>query len=329
MSTEFTIAIPTYNGAPYIKEALTSIFSQSLQNFDLVISDDCSTDNTLKVISHFKNRRLKVYQNNKNLGYGKNLQVLRKKIKTNIVFLMGQDDILLKHALKKTILPLLKHPGVGIVTRPFYWFDNHINKPVRTITPYNLNKTEVRYILDNKRVIKKFFESTAQLSGIAFKNNLAKVDFHPDIFTAHVYPLAYISKKAKICFVKDYTVAVRIYSSQTRNVSKIYQKSPLQSWVEMVNIIYPENKFLLVKKVRIKQISSHYLGLLQIKNFATYKQLLREIFIHVKYYPLSLLRPDFWIIGLAVLIVPKKIVLWLTDNFKNKIMAKFLKNLNK
>jgi hypothetical protein len=57
--------------------------------------------------------------------------------------------------------------------------------------------------------------------------------------------------------------------------------------------------------------------------------LLREIFIHVKYYPLSLLRPDFWIIGLAVLIVPKKIVLWLTDNFKNKIMAKFLKNLNK
>src|SRR4030042_998741 len=175
MTNSLTIAIPTFNGEPYIKDALKSIFSQSLNNFNIVISDDCSTDNTLKVIKQFKDKRIKIFQNKKNLGYGKNLQVLRKKINADIIFLMGQDDILLKHALKKTYLPFIKDKSLGIVARSYYWFDKDILKPVRITAPYDWKNNKTVFILDNKKVIKKFFESTAQLSGIVFRNNLTKI----------------------------------------------------------------------------------------------------------------------------------------------------------
>ena len=78
---KFTIGIPTYNGASLIKETLKSILSQGFQNFEIIISDDCSKDNTIEVIKKFKDKRIKTHRNEKNLGYGKNLQVLRKLAK--------------------------------------------------------------------------------------------------------------------------------------------------------------------------------------------------------------------------------------------------------
>lgn len=324
---KFSICMPTYNGSSWIEETLKSILSQSFQNFEVIISDDCSKDKTLEVIKKFKDKRIRIYRNQKNLGYGKNLQVLRKLAKGEILFLMGQDDILLKDALLKTYNAFLLGKEIGVVTRPYYWFNEDVKKPVRAIMPYDKNKDAVISIFDGKREVQKIFESVGQLSGLAYRRKYMDTDFHQETFPAHIYPFASITKKHKVVYLKDYTVAVRIESSQTRFKKSIYDISPTESWVKMFNSVYRERQYKEVREAGIEQMAKNFVGLVQLKNYSTFKNLLREIFILLKLRPANLLDPKFWFFSLGTILIPRKLLISLVDNYKNKILLRRLKNI--
>jgi len=324
---KFSICIPTYNGESLISETLESILSQSFQNFEIVISDDCSKDNTIEAIKKFKDKRIIIYKNERNLGYGKNLRILRKLTNGDILFGMGQDDILLKDALLKAHNAFLLGEEIGVVTRPYYWFDKNVKRPVRAITPYDENKDRVISVFDGKREVQKIFESVGQLSGLAYRIKYIDADFHEETFPAHIYPFASITKKYKVVYLKDYTVAVRISSSQTRFKSSIYDISPTESWVKMFNIVYRGKRYEKVRETGIEQMATNFIGLVQIKNYSTFKNLIREIFILLKLRPFSLLDPKFWFFSLGTILVPRKMLIWLVDNYKNKILSRKLKNV--
>lgn len=324
---KFSIGLPTYNGAQWIGEALKSIFSQSFQNFEIIISDDCSEDETQKVIKKFKEKRIKIHTNERNLGYGKNLQVLRGMVNGEILFLMGQDDILLKDTLFKTHRAFLQGEEIGVVTRPYYWFDEDAAKPVRAIIPYDENKDAVISIFDGKREVQKIFESLGQLSGLAYRVNYLDTDFHEETFPAHIYPFAAITKKYKVVYLKDYTVAARITSSQTRFKSSIYDISPTESWVKMFNTVYKEEKYREVRNAGIEQMAKNFVGLVQLKNYSTFNNLIREIFILLKSRPINLLDLRFWFFSLGTILVPRRILIWLVDDYKRKFLSRRLKNI--
>lgn len=322
---KFSICIPTYNGATLINQTLKSILSQSFQNFEIIISDDCSTDNTIDVIKKFKDKRIKIYQNKINFGYGRNLQVLKKLAKTDVLFLMGQDDVLLKNALLKTYQAFLLGKEIGAVTRPYYWFDINYKIPVRAVFPYDKNQDRVVSVFNGERELRKIFESVGQLSGLAYRTKYLDTDFHQHTFPAHIYPFASITKKHKVVFLKDFTVAVRISSSQSRFKSSIYDISPTESWIKMANSVYRGQKYQKVCQQLIKFITtSNFVGLVQIKNYSTFANLLKEIVILVKYRWQNLFNPGFWFFAFGTIIIPRKLLIWLVDNYKNKILAKKL-----
>ena len=72
INPKISIIIPAYNTEKYIEKCLNSIISQTYKNFEVVIVDDCSTDNTLSIVQNYasKDDRIKVYQNDNNLGCG-------------------------------------------------------------------------------------------------------------------------------------------------------------------------------------------------------------------------------------------------------------------
>ena len=324
---KFSICMPAYNGSEVIGETIKSILSQGFRNYEFIIVDDNSTDDTAEVIKGFKDPRIKYFKNKKNLGYPKNLEVCRNKAKNEILFLMGQDDILLKDALLKTYNMFLSGKEIGVVTRPYYWFYNNYMIPVRAVTPYNKSKNSIISILDGEREVKKIFESVGQLSGLAYRVKYLDINFHEDIFPAHIYPFANIIKRYKVAFLKDYTIAVRITSSQTRYISNIYNNSPTESWIKMFNNIYINKKFNNVKKIGIKQVTTNYVGLIQIKNYGKFKNLIREILIFIKTRPLNIINPSFWFFCFLTVLIPRKVLIWLTDYYKNKINAKILKGI--
>lgn len=100
-----SIAMATYNGEKYIKKQLQSIFKQDYQNYELIISDDCSTDSTISIIKDFikQNKNITLIQNSKNLGFKKNFQIAITHCKGEYIALCDQDDIWENNHLSKLL----------------------------------------------------------------------------------------------------------------------------------------------------------------------------------------------------------------------------------
>lgn len=90
-----SIALCTYNGARFIEEQLRSLLDQTYPNIEIVVVDDCSTDDTLKIIDNFRKEfnRIRVYANKENVGYIKNFESAIKRCKADLIAIADQDDI--------------------------------------------------------------------------------------------------------------------------------------------------------------------------------------------------------------------------------------------
>jgi len=322
------ILIPTYNGSEYIIETIKSILSQDFKNFRILICDDASKDDTAKIIQQIKDERIVIIENKINFGYSKNLERARQHATAEFIYLMGQDDIMAKNTLKRTIKAFKISKDIGAVTRPYFWFDKNIKTPVRAKNQLNPKKDTIVKITDNPKKVIRVFETLDQLSGLAFRREFMDLSFHPDIFPCHIYPFASIFKKHPIVFLKDYCIAVRIASSQTRSLSSIYEKSPLLSWVEMVKSVFSEKKYQKVQKYLIKDfITKNYVGLVQLRNYAKYKYLLREIYYLIKFNWENIFSLSFWFFSLGCIIMPAPILISMVDCYKNKIYSQSLKHI--
>jgi glycosyltransferase involved in cell wall biosynthesis len=325
---KFSILIPVYNGAEVIGDTLRSLLSQSFQNFEIIVQDDASSDDTIKVIKSFNEPRIKVFRNEKNLGYSKNLDSLRKYAAGDIVYLMGQDDILGQDALLNTYNAFKLSEDIGAVARPYFWFDEKITEPVRATKQLNPDKNEIVRITDDFEKIILAIDVAGQLSGLAMRKKYLDTPFHKDIFPCHVYPFASIFKKHPIVFLKDYNLAVRIRSSQCRSVSSIYVKSPVQSWVDFAENMFPEKEFDDLRKYFIKNyVAKNYVGLVQIRNYAKCKYLFREIGMLLKYRWENIFSPTFWFFSLGCIATPPFILIPLVDWYKNEINSKNYKDI--
>jgi glycosyltransferase involved in cell wall biosynthesis len=320
--------MPVYNGASVIKDAIDSIVGQNYRNYELIIADDCSKDNIREVLRKCKNELVSYFRNKKNLGYGYNMEYLRTLIpgSTDIVFLMAQDDFLAKDTFKKINAIFNTYKEVGAIIRPFYMFTHDINKPIRDFEPYSDTKDTILSLKNGTKAYDAILRTVCQLSGLAFRKKLLTTPFHKDVMTSHIYPFLEIYKHHKIMFMKDYTIAVRTLTSQTRHVPKIYLDSPTQVWVNMIDSVFSEKKF---KKINIacKKIvlSNGIVGFVQLKNFSTLKILFREYWIIIKNDPSFLFNLKYWFYLTITLFTPRQILLPLVDFYKEKILSLALK----
>ena len=95
MKPKIDILMATYNGEKYIEEQLKSIISQSCENWNLVIRDDGSDDNTLRILNEYSKRdkRIHIISDNKgNLGLVKNFEELMKHSTEEYIMFSDQDD---------------------------------------------------------------------------------------------------------------------------------------------------------------------------------------------------------------------------------------------
>ena len=96
MKPKIDILMATYNGGKYVEEQLKSIISQSYENWNLVIRDDGSGDNTLKILNEYSksDKRIHIILDNKgNLGLVKNFEELMKRSTEEYIMFSDQDDV--------------------------------------------------------------------------------------------------------------------------------------------------------------------------------------------------------------------------------------------
>ena len=324
---KFSILIPVYNMGDTIEDTLKSILSQSYGNFEIIIQDNDSQDKTAEIIKRFRDKRIKYFKNEKNIGAMMSLTRGKKNCRGDVVYLMAADDILGKDALLSTYKAFKISDNIGAVTRPYFWFEKSVKIPVRAKKQIGTkNNTILRIENLDTNQMSDFLSTLDQMSGLAYRSKYMKKTFRDDQWTCHAYPFIQIFKSNPVVFLKNYTVAIRIGSSATR--ANIYETSPMKSWIDMFKDAFPEKKFLQFKKKCISEfVASNYIGLVQIRNYGRFRSFLREVFYLVKYRPKNLINPVFWFFSFGCLIIPPFILIPLVDWYKNRINTKMLSKI--
>lgn len=141
-----SIMIPVYNAKEFIDECLDSILSQSHQNLELVVSDDCSTDGTQDILRKYvENKRIKLLLNDKNLGITDNCNQALSYCSGKYVCFFAGDDLMLPNKISAQLALLEKYQEASMCYHRVNVFDSDSGK--------TLYETET-----NGRTIYSFFD---------------------------------------------------------------------------------------------------------------------------------------------------------------------------
>ena len=91
-----SVIMSVFNNEKDVNDAVKSILNQTYNNFEFLIMDDASEDDTLSILKNFKDKRIKLFHNEQNIGLTKSLNVLISKSKGHFIARQDADDLSLK-----------------------------------------------------------------------------------------------------------------------------------------------------------------------------------------------------------------------------------------
>ena len=218
-----SIAMATYNGAKYLREQIDSILAQTIQDFELIVCDDCSSDETWDILKQYSDadKRIKVFQNESNLGFKRNFEKAMLLCSGEYIALSDQDDIWLPDKVETIIQYFDTHSQVDALFTDATLIDSE-GKPLEgTCTLWDYFFDEIsRKRCEMGLMIEEFSSSThATGATMAFRKSLTSRFpnrnnmWHDDMIArlaVSSHSLAYLPK----CLTQ-----YRIHSSQQIGIS--------------------------------------------------------------------------------------------------------------
>lgn len=109
-----SVILPVFNGSDYIAESIDSILSQDV-DLELIVSDNASTDDTVRIVKSFSDSRIRLLVNEINCGIFNNLNICISQSKGDVVQAFSHDDIMSPGYLSSQLAALDKYPSAGMV----------------------------------------------------------------------------------------------------------------------------------------------------------------------------------------------------------------------
>ncbi len=122
-----SMVMPVYNRAEYLKKSIQSILNQTFKDFEFIIVNDGSADNSIDIIKSFNDPRIKIFENDKNRGivYSRNRGL--SEAKGEFISMFDSDDIAVPNKLEIQLDFLKNNPDFAMVGSWVRWIDEHNN----------------------------------------------------------------------------------------------------------------------------------------------------------------------------------------------------------
>src|SRR3989339_1984497 len=111
---EVSVLMPVHDAGLFVEEAVHSVLQQTFTDFELVVMDDGCTDDTLARISRFKDPRIRIIRNEKNIGIAHTLNKALDLIRTEWIARMDADDICEPDRLATQVAVMRAHPDLAV-----------------------------------------------------------------------------------------------------------------------------------------------------------------------------------------------------------------------
>lgn len=203
-----TVALPTYNRARYLQESLRSILKQTLLDFEVIVSDNCSTDNTEETVCAFSDSRIRYRRNDSNLGVFPNMNRCLELAQGEYVVIVHDDDLFAPQFLERECEMLDKHPRAGMVHCAAYEIDaNGIPRGMFRAYPDTT-------VLDGERAFVRFLEGhNIYCPTVMVRRTLYRsVDpWDPRYLCADYLMWLRLALEADVAYIAEPLAAVRIH----------------------------------------------------------------------------------------------------------------------
>ena len=242
---EVSVIIPAYNEENYIEQCLSSLFSQSYKNLEIIVVDDGSTDKTVNIIKSFK-KVLLLKGEHKGPGFSRNLGA--KQAKGKILVFVDADMSFEKDYIKNLISPILENPSIIGTTHDYEVATN-------THNPSSLLWGKIRVSPKHANEV-KIFRAIRRSKFLEMGGFDPKYGYADDQTFYYKYNITPKVAKGTTCFHRNpetiketYKQAIWIGRSWKRRFPIL--KIPILNWIVFLFIA-----LLTIPKIIIKSISS-------------------------------------------------------------------------
>lgn len=139
-----SICLPVYNGARYLGQAIESALGQTHEDFELLIANDCSTDESAAIADSFAQRdnRVRAWTNDRNLGHYPNYNACIERAAGKYIKLFAQDDILHPQFLSRMLGVFENNASVSLAATTRLWIDAD-GKPIPAVSEIDVKLTKL------------------------------------------------------------------------------------------------------------------------------------------------------------------------------------------
>lgn len=174
-----TVAMACYNSEKFIKRAIKSIYKQTYKNWELIIVDDCSKDNSFNVAKDFAAKsaysdKIKILKHDQNYGYGRTLRDAIANGDGELIAIVDSDDALATNeALAIMVEKHQKHPGASLVYSNYHICSSSLvpmkvapSRQIRKNQTYLKTKIRISHL---KVVKRSYYDKTEGVDGTLLK----------------------------------------------------------------------------------------------------------------------------------------------------------------
>lgn len=138
----FSIVIPLYNKGCYVSETIRSVLKQTHRNFEIIVVNDSSTDDSIEIISAINDDRLTLYtKSNGGVSAARNYGI--NKAKYEYICFLDADDIWDNTYLENLSMILCRFPDVGLICGAYKMFRNHVEDIVKVV---DFNEKQMNFV---------------------------------------------------------------------------------------------------------------------------------------------------------------------------------------
>ena len=224
--------MPVYKTAPYLEEAVDSILRQSFSDFELIVLNDCSPDNSDEILDRYDDSRIIRYKGEKNQGLAQVLNIGIEKARGKYIARMDSDDISLPNRFERQVKYLDEHPDIDLCSCGMKLFGAKDGVWIRESDPEMVKVTAL------------FFSPVLHASSVWRKNSFDGLSFRQEMVPAEDYDLwcRALVKGVRMVNLPDCLYLYRIRPDQATEDTERTAGKEFEVRVGLFQAVFPEEE---------------------------------------------------------------------------------------
>lgn len=234
MTPVVSILMPVFKTAPFLREAMDSMLSQTFTDFELIVLNDCSPDNAEEILDEYKDPRIVRYLGKKNVGLANVLNVGMRLAKGRYIARMDSDDLSTPNRLEVQVDYLERHPDIDLCSCGMRLFGAKDEMWIREPDP------------EIVRISALFFSPILHASSVWRKESFEKKNLHfeQEMVPAEDYDLwcRALAKGLRLVNIPDCMYLYRIHENQATGDTTRTSRKEVEVRERFLHNIFPDSE---------------------------------------------------------------------------------------